>query len=133
MEPERANTSVRKGSRAGAGARGERSIREVADLADQAIQQALRVTTSASATSASATSGSPEDAEVYARSARDDLLEFLDVGVRAGDRSLLQQALACARAACEHLAFGELLEARTLLTAASRQLALVRSVPPQGA
>jgi hypothetical protein len=128
MEPERADTSVREGGRPGTDARGERSTREVAELADQAIQKALRVTTSASAKAAS-----PEDAEVYARSARDDLLEFLDVGVRAGDRSLLQQALACARAACEHLAFGELLEARTLLTAASRQLALVRSVPPQGA
>ncbi|MBB5802109.1 hypothetical protein F4560_001877 [Saccharothrix ecbatanensis] len=128
MEPERADTSVREGGPPGADARGEQSIREVADLADQAIQKALRVTTSASAKAPL-----PEDAEVYAQSARDDLLEFLDVGVRAGDRSLLQQAHACARAACEHLAFGELLEARTLLTAASRQLALVRSVPPQGA
>ncbi|WP_447007894.1 hypothetical protein ACRAKI_16080 [Saccharothrix isguenensis] len=104
-------------------ARGEPSIREVADLVDQAIQKALRETTTVS----------PENAEAHARNARDELHELLAFGRRAGDRSLLQQALACARAACEHLEFGELLEARTLLTAASVQLALVRSVPPQGA
>jgi hypothetical protein len=125
MEPERADTSVREGGRPGADVRGEQSIR---DRADQAIQKVLRVTTSASAKGPS-----QEDAEACAQSARDDLLEFLDVDLRAGDRPLLQQALACAQAACDHLAFGELLEARTLLTAASRQLALVRSVPPQGA
>ncbi|WP_156077226.1 hypothetical protein [Saccharothrix sp. NRRL B-16314] len=123
MEAELAGTSVHRGSRPGAEAHGEQSTRKVADLADQAIQKALRETDAAS----------PEDAEAYARRARDELRDFLSSGGRTGDRSLLHQALACALAACEHLEFGELLEARTLLTAASGQLALVRSVPPQGA
>ncbi|WP_077004463.1 hypothetical protein [Saccharothrix sp. ALI-22-I] len=99
------------------------TVRELTDLVDQEIQKALHETKTAS----------PEDAEVHARSARDRLHDVLAFGVRAGDQLPLRQALACAGAACEHLEFGELLEARTLLTAAISQLALVRSASPQGA
>jgi hypothetical protein len=72
--------------------------------------------------------GSPEDLVAAAERARKRLHDALDGLSAAGG---LRQALACAEAAGEHLGYGELLEARTLLTAARRQLALLSAEPAQ--
>ena len=62
-----------------------------------------------------------------ARTAREEAAQARDALRDAGsmdDNPALQHALACAEAACEHLKYCEIQEARTLLTAARGQLVL---------
>lgn len=63
-----------------------------------------------------------------ARHAEESLRDALrDTGPVEDDNIALRYALACAEAACEHLKYCEIQEARTLLTAARGQLTLARS------
>ncbi|MCE6995967.1 hypothetical protein LZG04_14310 [Saccharothrix sp. S26] len=50
--------------------------------------------------------------------------------VECGSDGALAQAVACAEAACEHLRYGELQEARLLLVAARGQLARAHTTRP---
>ncbi|SER00690.1 hypothetical protein [Lentzea albida] len=60
-----------------------------------------------------------------ARRAEESLRDALrDAGPVVEDNPALQHALACAEAACEHLKYVEIQEARTLLMAARGQLVL---------
>ncbi|WP_285750680.1 hypothetical protein [Lentzea sp. NBRC 105346] len=64
------------------------------------------------------------DPVVGARRAEESLRDALQNARSDVDNLALLQALACAEAACEHLRYCEIQEARTLLTAARGQLAL---------
>ncbi len=61
-----------------------------------------------------------------ARRAEEALRDGLRDAGAVEDNIALQYALACAEAACEHLRYCEIQEARTLLTAARGQLVLAR-------
>ncbi|MFI9818295.1 hypothetical protein [Saccharothrix variisporea] len=84
-----------------------RSVRDLVSVLDRAIREALAETRP----------DPPHDPQARARHAQTCLLEAVDA-TRAGDTDVPPAALACLDAACEHLEYGELLEARTLLTAA---------------
>ncbi len=90
------------------------SVRELVNALEHAIREALTETCP------------PHDPATCARSAHVRLVEALK-RTRPGDRDLPGAARACLDAACEHLRYGELLEARLLLTAALGQLAPARS------
>jgi hypothetical protein len=62
------------------------------------------------------------DPVVGARRAEESLRDALRDAGPVDDNIALQNALACAEAACEHLKYCEIQEARTLLTAARGQL-----------
>jgi hypothetical protein len=64
------------------------------------------------------------DPVVGARRAEESLRDALRDAGPVDDNTALQYALACAEAACEHLKYVEIQEARTLLTAARGQLVL---------
>jgi len=64
------------------------------------------------------------DPVVGARRAEESLRDALRDAGPVDDNIALQHALACAEAACEHLKYAEIQEARTLLTAARGQLVL---------
>ncbi|WP_330274172.1 hypothetical protein OG205_00275 [Lentzea sp. NBC_00516] len=64
------------------------------------------------------------DPVVGARRAEESLRDALRDAGPVEDNLALQHALACAEAACEHLKYAEIQEARTLLTAARGQLVL---------
>ncbi|XVV07372.1 hypothetical protein ACQPW3_19115 [Actinosynnema sp. CA-248983] len=85
-------------------------MRELVNALDHAIREALTETCP------------PQDPATCARSAHMRLVEALKP-TRSGDGDLPGAARACVDAACEHLRYGELLEARLLLTAALGQLA----------
>ncbi|NUT97581.1 MAG: hypothetical protein HOY78_36715 [Saccharothrix sp.] len=89
-----------------------RSVRDLVSVLDRAIREALAETLP----------DPPHDPLARARHAKTCVAEALDA-TRAGDFPVPPAALACLDAACEHLEYGELLEARTLLTAARGQLA----------
>jgi cellobiose-specific phosphotransferase system component IIA len=95
-----------------------RSVRDLVGALDRAIREAL-----------AATCPDPShDPLARATHAKTCVVEALDA-TRAGDFALPPAALACLDAACEHLEYGELLEARTLLTAARSQLAAGHRTP----
>lgn len=64
------------------------------------------------------------DPVIGARRAEESLRDALRDARPSTDNLALLQALACAEAACEHLKYCEIQEARTLLTAARGQLVL---------
>ncbi|KAA2254118.1 hypothetical protein F0L68_31430 [Solihabitans fulvus] len=64
-----------------------------------------------------------------ARRAEEPLRDALRAVDSDGSDGQLVQGLACVEAACEHLRFGELTEARTLLVAARGQLGRAQPVP----
>lgn len=95
------------------------SVAELVHAVDRAIRTALSETCP------------PHDPATCARSAHLRLVEALK-SAHPGDGDLPGAARACVDAACEHLQYGELLEARILLTAALGQLAPAR-IPADGA
>ncbi|MEU7530273.1 hypothetical protein AB0A74_31415 [Saccharothrix sp. NPDC042600] len=95
------------------------SVAELVDAVDRAIRTALSETCP------------PHDPATCARAAHLRLVEALE-STHRGDEGLPGAAQACVDAACEHLRYGELLEARILLTAALGQLAPART-PADGA
>jgi len=87
------------------------------DVLEMAVEQVL-------ASVRPATLGDPV---AGARRAEESLRDALRDTGPVDDNTALQYALACAEAACEHLKYCEIQEARTLLTAARGQLVLART------